>query len=478
MSRAGSTHPKTVLIRVNERAGVHPFLRETNVTGIYPALGIAYLAAAARDAGSEVRLIEAHAENFSHAQVVAQAAAFDPRLIGLTSTTFNWPVVAQLAAQLRQTLPDAIIAVGGPQLSLYPEECLAEEAIDIAVIGEGDDTLVELLGRIGAGDDPAGVPGTVVRSGDELIRGPDRPPIADLDRLPLPALDLLPFDRYRSLTLPRPFVSMVTSRGCPFHCRFCSQTYVGGCHREHGVDRVLEEIGRALEITRAREIVFFDETFTLSRDRVLAICEGILERGFRTDFNIRTRADLLDDDVLEALAQAGCSSIHVGIEAGSDRIRNLMNKRLDLDKGVRALGRARKLGMETRGYFMLGYPTETRQEMDETIRTACELPLDWASFTITSALPGTDIYTDSRENGRYTEDYWREYSLQRFSGPPGYASTDFTDDELEAVLSSAYRRFYLRPGSTLAKVTNRRLWRRLPTTLSTGFEILAQRIRG
>jgi radical SAM superfamily enzyme YgiQ (UPF0313 family) len=152
----------------------------------------------------------------------------------------------------------------------------------------------------------------------------------------------------------------------------------------------------------------------------------------------------------------------VGIEAGSERIRKLMNKRLDLEKGERALGRARRLGMETRGYFMLGYPSETHEEMQETIRMACELPLDWASFTITSALPGTDIYTDARATGRYTEDYWREYSLQHFSGPPGYASTDFTDDELEAVLKRAYRRFYLRPGSTFAKATNRRLWRRLP----------------
>ncbi len=478
MSPADGTHPKTALIRVTERAGVHPFLRETNVTGVYPALGIAYLAAAARRAGSEVQLLDAHAENLSHPQVVERTSAFHPRFIGLTSTTFNWPVVAQLAVQLRHALPESIIAVGGPQLSLYPKECLAEKAIDIAVIGEGDDTIVEILERIGAGDDLAGVPGTVVRSGSELIRGSDRPPIADLDRLPMPALDLLPFDRYRSLTLPRPFVSMVTSRGCPFHCRFCSQTYVGGCHREHGVDRVLEEIGRALEITKAREIVFFDETFTLSRDRVLAICEGMLERGYRTDFNIRTRADLLDDDILEALAEAGCASIHVGIEAGSDRIRNLMNKRLDLDKGVRALERARRLGMETRGYFMLGYPSETREEMEETIRAACDLPLDWASFTITSALPGTDIYTDARETGRYTEDYWREYSLQNFSGPPGYASTDFTDEELETILKRAYRRFYLRPRSTLAKVANRRLWRRLPSTLMTGMEILGQRFRG
>jgi radical SAM superfamily enzyme YgiQ (UPF0313 family) len=141
---------------------------------------------------------------------------------------------------------------------------------------------------------------------------------------------------------------------------------------------------------------------------------------------------------------------------------------------VRALARARQLGIETRGYFMLGYPSETREEMDETIRLARELPLDWASFTITTALPGTDIYRDALEQGRYPEDYWREYSLQRFSGPPGYAATAFSEDELEAMLRRAYRRFYLRPSLIAGKAFSRRLWRQLPATVATAVEILRQ----
>jgi len=475
MTRA--SRPRLTLVRVNERLGVHPFLRETNVSGVYPALGVAYLAGAARRAGCPVSVVDAHAFDLSLDRLVGAATRLGPDVVGLTSTTFNWPVVAEAARRLRQVMPRLVLVVGGPQLSLYPEECMTEKAFDAAVIGEGDETLPELLVRLAAGEELAGVPGTLVRKNGELVRGPERPPIVDLDALALPALDLLPLSRYRSLTLPRPFVSMVTSRGCPYRCRYCSQAFVGGAHREHGVDRAVEEVRRAVGELGAREIVFFDETFTLDQDRALAICERILASGPRVRFNIRTRADLLGDDLLEALRDAGCTSIHVGIEAGSARVRKLMNKRLDLERGERALRRARRLGMETRGYFMLGYPGESRGEIAETIRLSLDLPLDWASYTITTALPGTGIHQDLLESGECEGDYWRDYSLQRFGGPPGYASTEIGADELESLLRTAYRRFYLRPSAIASKLTSARLWRELPSIAGATAEILSQRWR-
>ena len=478
MSGRSSPRPRLALIRVNERLGVHPFLRETNVSGVYPALGVAYLAGAARAAGFPVTVVDAHALDSSHDALVEAVVGVAPRLVGLTSTTFNWPVVAEVARRLKRALPGVPVAIGGPQLSVYPQECMTEPAVDVAVVGEGEEPLVELLLRVESGAPLDGVAGTLARIDGEVVRAPDRPPVADLDRLPLPALDLLPLRRYRSLTLPRPFVSMVTSRGCPFRCRHCSQAFVGGCHREHGVERVLEEMERAVKTLGAREIVFFDETFTLNRGRVLALCAGVLERGIPTRWNVRTRADRLDDELLEAMRDAGCASIHVGIEAGSERVRELMRKPLDLDRAARALDTARRLGMETRGYFMLGYPGETRAEVEETIRLSAELPLDWASYTVAVALPATDLYREALESGRYRDDYWRDYTLQRPVGPPGYASPDLGAEELEAALARAYRSFYLRPRAVAGKLTSARLWRQLPTTIGTAVGLLAQRRRG
>jgi len=467
--------PRLTLVRVNERKGVHPFLSEANVSGIYPPLGVAYLAAAARRAGFPVSIIEAHAQDLSQRQVARAIQHIRPDVVGITSTTFNWPVVADLAQNIRDAAPGVQLWVGGPQLSLYPDECMAEQSLDAAVLGEGDETIVELLTRLQQGEDLAGVPGTLVRDriegGGEVIRGPDRAPIAELDSLAMPAIDLLPLNRYRSLTLPTPYVSMTTTRGCPYRCRYCSQVYVGGTYREHGVDRVVAEMNRAVYDFGAREIVFFDETFSLGRKRTMALCEAILARGPRVRWNVRTRADLLPDELLRAMAAAGCCSIHVGIEAGAERVRRLMNKKLDLGKARRALAEARRLGIETRGYFMLGYPGETREEMEQTMRLARDLPLDWASFSVTVPLPRTGIYEDMLEADAAKSDYWRDYTLLEVSRPPGYfESEELGAQQLEALLQRAYRGFYLRPGAVGAKLRNPRLWRELPSIVATLLE--------
>ena len=465
------TKPRLTLIRVNERQGVHPFLKETNVTGVYPPLGVTYLAGAVRAAGFPVSIIDAHALDLSHERMLKLLGRLKPAVVGITSTTFNWPVVAELARRIRGALAKVQIWVGGPQLSLFPDECLASTAgaVDLAVVGEGDETLVELLRRLEAGDELLGAAGTITRGVDgELVRGPPAAIIKDLDNLPLPALDLLPMGNYRALSLPVPFVSMVTSRGCPFRCRYCSQVYVGGVYREQSADRVVEEVKRAVRQYHAKEIIFFDETFTLTRKRILDVCQGILSAGLKVRWNVRTRMDRLDDELLAAMKAAGCWSIHVGIESGSPRVQKLMNKRLKLERLPPVLAAARRLGMETRGYFMLGYPGETRAEMEETIRLSLELPLDWASFTITQPMAGTDIFHDALEEGLFDEDYWRNYTLGKVSEPPGYfVSEEASAADLEALLRSAYRRFYLRPRQLISKGKNPRLWRELPTIIET-----------
>ena len=469
--------PRVMLIRVNERLGVHPFLEETNVSGIYPPLGVAYLAAAAREAGFVASILDAHAENLTLVQQIRRIRRFDADVVGITSTTFNWPVAAQLARDLKQVFPGLQVWVGGPQLSLYPDECMTVEAVDVAVIGEGDETLVELLRRLEAGEPLAGVAGTLVRQHGELVRAEMRLPIQDLDQLPMPAIELLPLERYRALTLPTPFTTMVTSRGCPFRCRYCSQVYVGGSYREHGAQRVLDEMERAVTHHRAREVVFFDETFTMKRQRVLDVCEGILGRDLGVRWNIRTRIDRLDDELLEALHAAGCVGIHVGVESGVPRVQKLMNKNLKLDRLASALEGAQRLGLETRGYFMIGFPGETREEIEETIRVARDLPLDWASFTITQPAPGTDIYQTALEEGLYKRDYWRDYTLGVVEEPLGYFTSEgLSTPELEALLHKAYRSFYMRPSMILSKMRNRRLWREIPSTARTMAEIqLAER---
>ena len=464
--------PKILLVRANDRLGRHPFLAETNVTGVYPALGLAYLAAAVRAAGYPVSILEGNAHRLSMEQIKAQAASFNPQIIGLSSTTFNWPLVAETAKAIRSTIPDCLILVGGPQLSLYAAQCLDEPAVDGAVIGEGEQALTEIARALESGHSPVGIAGTMFREKGELVMGPDRLPVQDLDTIPMPALDLLPIRQYRALTLPHPFVTLVTSRGCPFHCRYCSQVYAGGVYREHSAQRVVAEMERAVREFDAKELVFFDETFTMNRKRTLEICRLAMDGGIHTKWDVRTRADVLDDEMLTALADAGCASLHIGIEAGSERVQKLMNKNLNLGKIPPMLKRARQLGIQTRGYFMLGFPGETLEEMDQTIRFARSLPLDWASFTITTPNPGTEIYAQGQAEGRFHGDYWEDYTLGKACEPLGYfTSEQYDEPKLKEYLGKAYKKFYMRPGLIGRKLVSLQMIKQLPGIARTLWEL-------
>ncbi|MCZ7586246.1 MAG: radical SAM protein [Deltaproteobacteria bacterium] len=179
----------------------------------------------------------------------------------------------------------------------------------------------------------------------------------------------------------------------------------------------------------AQEIVMFDETFGVNRKRTMAVCEDLINSGFKTSWNIRTRADLIDTTTLQALRDAGCTGIHVGIESGSQRVQKLMRKNLDLGRVRAVLGEAQKLGLATRGYFIIGYPGESRDEIRETIRYAAEAPLDWASFTICTPNPGTDIYTNAMADGRINGDYWRDYTLCASPSRPGISPATSTANQ-------------------------------------------------
>ena len=225
---------------------------------------------------------------------------------------------------------------------------------------------------------------------------------------------------------------------------------------------------RAVTRFGAKEIVFFDETFAVNKQRLFDICDGIIQRGIRTAWNIRTRVDILDEKMLKTMHRAGCRSLHVGIESGAPRIQKLMKKNLDLQRVADSLSLARRLGMETRGYFMIGFPGETLDEIESTIRFSTMLPLDWASFTITTPHPATDIYFEGRKEGRFDGDYWEKYTLGKVNVPPGYFTCgQYDQKKLEELLDTAYRRFYLRPGLVMSKLFRPRLWKELPDIVRT-----------
>lgn len=432
-----------VLVRCRPTGGP----RETNVSGCYPPLGLACLAAVLRQAGHRVAIIDAEVYGLDTDALIARIPP-NAGLIGFTSTTLLWPSVQLAAGRLRTAFPRAALVVGGPQVTAFPEDTLASSVFDVGVIGDGEPAIVEIADRLAARAVLDAVPGCVARGpgGTPVVTGAARW-VEDLDRLPMPAIDLLPVERYRSILARHPFVTLVTSRGCPYRCAFCSQIYTGPRLRTRSPSNIVAEIERAVRDYHAREIVMFDETFGVKRDDALQLCALIRDRRLDIRWSARTRIDVLDEELLRAMRSAGCYFLHLGVESGSQRILDLMQKRITLDAARDAVRLARGLGFFVHGYFMLGYPGETRDDVAATARFSRRLGLDVASYTVTIPNPRTPLFEDAVRRGLIAADFWRDYTYGRGSREiPFLASPECPAAFLLRAKRAAYLRFFFRPG--------------------------------
>jgi radical SAM superfamily enzyme YgiQ (UPF0313 family) len=195
-----------------------------------------------------------------------------------------------------------------------------------------------------------------------------------------------------------------------------------------------------------KEVLLLDDTFTVNRERVVEFAEGMIDRDFGLEWDIRSRIDGVDEDLIRLLARAGCNRIHIGVEAGTRRIQKILRKNVDLDKARIIVDTCRDEGVQTLAYFMIGSPTETREEIEETINYSIELNPDYAQYAITTPFPGTDLYQMGLEKNLYPHDYWEEFAKRPHPGfVPRYWTEILSQDELINLLRTAHRRFYGRP---------------------------------
>ncbi len=445
MSTAKST--RIQFIKYHEAADQQPLSKKAaEKLGIFPSIPLLQLAAWVRSNGfGNVEYLDLHARNLLPEEANAVVRDFDADVVALTAKTLGWPAVIEIALMVREQNPRAVIVVGGPHLTLYAKESLSWECFDIAVVGDGEETFLEICERVEAGQSLAGVAGTIYRHPDgTLEEGPARALSASIDHYPMPAWDLVDIEEYHCLTLLKPFATMVTTRGCPWHCGYCSQVYSEKL-RFRDPKLVVDEMEYLEKEKGVKEIVFFDETFTIGKRRMRKFSKLVQERGLTVKFNIRARVDTVDREVLRALKAAGLRSIHMGVEAGTDRLLKIMNKQITREQTMRAFRIAREEGIETRGYFMIGYYDATPEDVEETINFASSIGLDWASFSVATALPGTDLYTVSQERGYVNGDFWREYTVNGGGQLPQLETETFTAEQLRAYRTKAYLKFYMRP---------------------------------
>lgn len=415
-----------------------------------PPMGLMYLAAALRERGHEPRIYETGHGWRDADRFRAAVEAFAPDVVGLSALTVEADVMSRMAAAAKRARPGVPVVVGGPHPTAYPARCLADPNVDHAVVGEGEATLVELVEALGRGDDPSAVPGVVSRGeGGVAVHAPPRTPPADLDALPAPAWDLVDLGFYaRAPSMAtvgrRPYLGLVTSRGCPYRCVYCHAVH-GKRYRARSPRAVLAEIDALVSRFGIRELEIYDDAFNLDAARTAEILDGLAARrpGVRLLFPNGVRTDLLDAAQITRLRRAGTVFLSVAVETAVPRLQRLVRKDLDLDAVRRNIELAVARGIYVNGFFMLGFPTETLEEARATVDFAVRSRLHQALFFNVVPFAGTDLAAVTGAADPLAAGCADPAALDYHRARVNVSA--MTDEELFGLQRSAYLRFYADP---------------------------------
>jgi anaerobic magnesium-protoporphyrin IX monomethyl ester cyclase len=443
-----------------------------------PPLGLAYLATVAEQRGDRVRIYDGDVEEPSQDGTVLETIVreFAPQVVGITANTTQITAAWRDAERVK-SLSDAPVILGGPHSTSLPEESAAKPFVDMVVRGEGDATWLELLSILEAGDWNGGsgspVMGITYQAGSgEVISMPDRAsiPVEELNEMQFPAWHLFKLDRYTNLQptvdqVDGPSLPILTSRGCPYRCTYCSQ--IGPRRwRARSVESVVAEWRWLVRDLGAAEIGVLDDSFNIDRQRVLDICQRLVDEGLTQVPWIMIngiRANLADEEVLGAMKRAGCIRTAFGVESGNQKILDsVVDKHLTLDQVRSAFKAAQAVDLETIGFFIIGLPGETEETMEDTIRFACELDPVVANFSIATPFPGTQMYETVKAQGHLLAETWDDFIF--FEGKARFEMPGMPAELVERKWREAYRRFYLRPKRIARTLARKETWLRLPRT--------------
>ena len=371
---------------------IYPFFKPRRDRSVFrfPPLGIAYLAASLHGAGHQVRLLDC---TFLQREEALQQALFSPaEVVGIYCMVTMLDDCLWFAHALRGHC--RLLIAGGPLPTCDPLPFLDE--FDVVVRGEGEQTMLEIVGAWEAGSSLGSIAGSVFREPAQngIILTSERAFTRDLDSLPFPARHLLPnqeYIRHGKRKYGYSITTVMSTRGCPFRCEFCSNVVFGGSFRERSPANVVDEIEQALALGYDR-ISFADDVFTMKPSRVIGICAEILRRDLQFKWECLGRVDALDGPTALEMKRAGCTRIYFGIESGDDQVLKLMNKQITHRQASAAVEAAHQAGLEVGAFFILFYPGETDETVLNTLHFTTTLPLDYLGLTLPYPLPGTALY--------------------------------------------------------------------------------------
>ena len=377
-----------------------------------PSLSLSYLAAVLQEEGIEVQILDLLVAQYSSNKIRNKLEEYQPQVVGATCVTLNYPTAARILKVCKDFDPNIVTVMGGPHVSFTLKETLLRAPwIDVVVIREGERTLVELVRALEKGIGFGQVAGIAFREDKHVVETEPRPPIENLDELPLPARNLLPISRYRALGAP---CNLTTSRGCPYGCIFCSGRRMFGRkvrfrHPRLVVDE-MEIIHKELGFEKMNIV---DDTFTVNHRHARNICEEIIRRNLHIQWTVFARVDTITRDLVEVMHEAGCTHLLFGVESGSEQILKTINKGITVDDVRRGVKLTSEAGIKVFASFILGLPGESPETARQSVELAQELRSEYGSlygFHLLSPLPGTELYEKAEEYGlRILTRNWAKY---------------------------------------------------------------------
>lgn len=439
--------------RENEIIGNNPPIIEEE-RGCNPPLGLLYLAGyLEKHTSHDTTVIDSQVEKLDYSSLASKINAVKPDVVGLTAMTMTLIDVLKTVKIVKNIKNDIKVVLGGPHVHLFPEETIHLKGVDFLVLGEGEMAFKELLDYMNDKFKLKNIPGLVFRENGKIINTGIRPAIKNLDEIPFPARHLVPYKKYTSLLSKGGMVtSLLTSRGCPYKCTFCDRPHLGHVFRARSPRNVVDEMEECTKMG-IHEFLVYDDTFTVNKKRVMEICSEIASRKLDVSWDMRTRVDTVDEKLIKNLKRAGCQGIHYGIEAGSERVLRILNKRISIKLAKHVFDMTRKHKIPILAYFMIGNPTETLDDIHATFKVMKMLNPDYMHLTILTPFPGTKIYEDGLKSGIIKKDYWKEFSTNPTPDfiPPHWDEY-FSRDELNDLLIKGYKKFYIRPAYILKRL--------------------------
>ena len=419
---------------------------------LMPPLGMAYMASIMRKNGYDVGLIDGYAMKYDKDELIERIRQENPDILMFGTVTPAFRTVIEWLEIIKHNFPNVPIILGGPHTTIFPKETLTHKVIDYVIVGEAWYTLPELMDSLKNKGDLSNVKGIGFRDGEEIIITPPRERIKSWDGIPFPARDLLPNFKYSStISKRKPVTSIVTAQGCPFKCTYCAaDRFV--VFRD--AIEVADEVEECVNKYGIKEILFYDETFTVNQARAMKICDEIIRRGINKKivFAIRTRADCLTKELVDKIAEAGCVRINFGIETADEEALKKMRRFLPKEKIKQAVKWSQDAGIDVLGFFMIGVPGETVESIKNTINFAKELNLDYVIFTKLTISPNTELFNEVQQEKDI--DYWKKFTLGEDvdESEVRLPSCSVPDEELDKWLGKAYKQFYFRPAYIMHRI--------------------------